>query len=185
MSEHVKREKCPTCKRPLGPPCPECDGTGEVPTGTVDNGGQPTFRDCFVCIDAAMEEALRSRLLAAEERATRAEEALATHRHADEKHPLSQSPLEFVRSRNRKRSCDSDGFIGCERCQTMALCMDYESAEARAAAVAEERDAAREIVRECVPAMIESARHNRGCEFRVDLVERANAALAPKKGDPK
>lgn len=102
-------------------------------------------------------------------------DALRDQRHADEKHPLSQSPLEFVRSRNRKRSCDSDGFIGCERCQTMALCMDYESAEARAAAVTE--------ALEKVAAIGRSAFTDR--EARARVLKVAKAALAPKKGEPK
>lgn len=56
--------------------------------------------------------------------ALRAErDALADARHADEKHELSQSPAEFLMARNRKRRCDSDGFIACERCQTMSVCL--------------------------------------------------------------
>lgn len=102
-------------------------------------------------------------------------DSLRDQRHADEKHPLSQSPLEFVRSRNRKRSCDSDGFIGCERCQTMALCMDYEAAEARAAAV---EAALKEIASFGMTGLNDR-------KARAKMLGVADAALAPKKGEPK
>lgn len=66
--------------------------------------------------------------------AARAErdELLKGYRHASEKPVILQSAVEFLRSRNFKRPCDSDGFIACERCLTMLVCGDCEDAKSRA-----------------------------------------------------
>lgn len=45
------------------------------------------------------------------------------------------STTEFLRSRNLNRRCDSDGFLGCERCQTLAACDDLDAFRSRAAAL--------------------------------------------------
>lgn len=94
--------------------------------------------------DATIEEDVPSlTALLLEVSSAAAGRALADQRHSDEKHILSQTPVEFLRSRNRKRKCDSDGFIGCERCQTMLVCGDLEEARAQIAALGEEVKALR------------------------------------------